>query len=86
LSQTAANHSPLLLGLEQNYYEILDKDNVEVVNINEKNGTPIEKFTEKGIVTDGKEREFDIIVLATGFDVVSVFANLLFMDFANDRG
>lgn len=57
--------------LEQNYYEILDKDNVEVVNINEKNGTPIEKFTEKGIVTDGKEREFDIIVLATGFDVVS---------------
>lgn len=57
--------------LEQNYYEILDKDSVEVVNINEKNGTPIQKFTEKGIVTDGKEREFDIIVLATGFDVVS---------------
>lgn len=60
--------------LEQNYYEILDKDTVEVVNINQKNGTPIEKFTEKGIVVDGKEREHDIIVLATGFDVVCNFA------------
>lgn len=58
--------------LEQNYYEILDKDTVEVVNINSKNGTPIERFTEKGIVAGGKEREHDIIVLATGFDVVSV--------------
>ena len=57
--------------ISQNYYEILDKDTVEVVSINEETGTPIEKFTEKGIVTDGKEREFDIIVLATGFDVVT---------------
>jgi cation diffusion facilitator CzcD-associated flavoprotein CzcO len=59
--------------LEQNYYEILDQDNVEVVNINEKTGgTPITEFTEKGIKTsDGKEREFDVIGLATGFDVVT---------------
>lgn len=56
--------------LEQNYYEILDKDNVDIVNINEENGTPIEKYTETGIVANGKEREHDIIVLATGFDVV----------------
>lgn len=51
--------------LEQNYYEVLDRDNVSIVNINEKNGTPIERFTEKGIVADGKEVEFDIIALAT---------------------
>ena len=57
--------------LEQNYYEVLDKDSVEIININSKGGTPIEKFTETGIVVDGKEREHDIIVLATGFDVVS---------------
>lgn len=50
---------------------MLDKPTTDIVNINEKNGTPIQKFTEKGIVTDGKEREFDIIVLATGFDVVT---------------
>lgn len=58
--------------LEQNYYEVLDRDNVELVNINEKTGTPITAFTEKGIKTsDGKERDFDIIGLATGFDVVT---------------
>jgi cation diffusion facilitator CzcD-associated flavoprotein CzcO len=57
--------------LEQNYYEVLDRDNVSIVNINEQNGTPIEKFTEKGIVANGEEREFDIIALATGFDVVT---------------
>lgn len=59
--------------LEQTYYEVLDRDNVAIVNINEKNGTPIEKFTEKGIVAGGQEKEFDIICLATGFDVVSGF-------------
>ncbi|KAK3680349.1 hypothetical protein LTR37_021309 [Vermiconidia calcicola] len=57
--------------LEQNYYETLDKPNVEIVDINVNDGTPIEKFTEKGIVSGGKEHEFDIIVLATGFDVVT---------------
>lgn len=57
--------------LEQTYYEVLDRDNVDIIDINEKNGTPIQKFTEKGIVTDGVEKEFDIIALATGFDVVT---------------
>ncbi|KAF2213457.1 hypothetical protein CERZMDRAFT_58188 [Cercospora zeae-maydis SCOH1-5] len=57
--------------LEQNYYEVLDRDNVRIVNINEQNGTPIERFTEKGIVANGEEIEFDIIGLATGFDVVT---------------
>ena len=57
--------------LEQNYYETLDKDNVEVVDISP-SGTPIMAFTKNGIKTsDGKEREYDIIVLATGFDVVT---------------
>ena len=59
--------------LEQNYYEVLNRDNVGIVNINpETNGTPIKEFTEKGIITtDGEEREYDIIALATGFDVVT---------------
>ena len=64
--------------LEQNYFEVLDQDNVEIVSINEKTGTPIQEFTEKGIVSGGKEREFDIIALATGFDVVSFFIVLIF--------
>lgn len=58
--------------LEQNYYEVLDRDNVAIVDINEEVGTPIKEFTERGIITsDGKEHEFDIISLATGFDVVT---------------
>lgn len=60
--------------LEQNYYEVLSRDNVDIVNINPetKYGNPIKEFTEKGIVTaDGVEREYDIIALATGFDVVT---------------
>ena len=55
--------------LEQNYYEVLDQDNVEIVDLNK---TPIKEFVEKGIVTsDGKLREFDVIAIATGFDIVT---------------
>lgn len=52
--------------LEQNYYEQYNRDTVHLVDINE---NPIETFTERGIRTaDGVEHEFDIIVLATGYD------------------
>ncbi|RDL30701.1 uncharacterized protein BP5553_10046 [Venustampulla echinocandica] len=55
--------------LEQRYYEVYNQDNVDIINIKE---NPIDTFTEKGIRTaDGKEREFDIIILATGFDSVT---------------
>jgi cation diffusion facilitator CzcD-associated flavoprotein CzcO len=55
--------------LEQNFYEMMDKAENDVVNVKE---TPITEFTETGIVTsDGKLREFDIIALATGFDSVT---------------
>lgn len=52
--------------LEQDYYECLDQDNVDVVDLK---ANPITRFTEKGIISqDGIEREFDTVVLATGFD------------------
>jgi acetone monooxygenase (methyl acetate-forming) len=52
--------------LETNYYEVYDRDNVELVDVNE---TPIERLTEHGVQTaDGKVHEIDILVLATGFD------------------
>ncbi|KAH7139387.1 cyclopentanone 1,2-monooxygenase [Dendryphion nanum] len=55
--------------LEQNYYEMLDKPENEVVDIKK---TPITEVTETGIKTDdGKLREFDVIALATGFDSVT---------------
>jgi cation diffusion facilitator CzcD-associated flavoprotein CzcO len=52
--------------LEQDYYESLDRDNVTIINLQD-NG--LSHFTERGIVTeDGKEREYDIVILATGYD------------------
>jgi cation diffusion facilitator CzcD-associated flavoprotein CzcO len=55
--------------LEQNYYEMLDKPENDVVDIKK---TPIVEVTETGIKTeDGMHREFDVIALATGFDSVT---------------
>jgi cation diffusion facilitator CzcD-associated flavoprotein CzcO len=55
--------------LEQDYYECLDQDNVDIVNLK---ANPIQEFTEKGIIgQDGLEREFDTIVMATGFDAMT---------------
>lgn len=54
--------------LEQNFYEVIQQDNVDVVDLKTES---IVSFTEKGIQTSKGEYEFDIIVLATGFDAVS---------------
>lgn len=55
--------------LEQWYYDIFDQDNVELVNLRK---NPIDHVVANGIVTaDGQERDFDILVLATGFDSVT---------------
>ena len=51
--------------LETNYFEAYNRDNVTLVDLNE---TPIECITPTGIRTSDGEREFDIIVYATGFD------------------
>lgn len=58
--------------LEQNYYEQFNRPNVDVVDISLKSGTKIEEFTETGIKTsDGKHYEFDVIAIATGFDITT---------------
>ncbi|TVY36538.1 Baeyer-Villiger monooxygenase [Lachnellula subtilissima] len=55
--------------LEQDYYERLDQDNVDIVDLK---ANPIQEFTEKGIISqDGVEREFDTIIMATGFDAMT---------------
>lgn len=52
--------------LHQTYYEVMDQSNVSIIPVRE---NPIERFTAAGIRTaDGVEHEFDIIVLATGYD------------------
>jgi cation diffusion facilitator CzcD-associated flavoprotein CzcO len=56
------------LPLETFYYEVYNRDNVELVDITE---TPIERITPKGIKTTAKDFEFDIIIYATGFDAIT---------------
>ena len=51
--------------LENGYYEAFNRDNVDVIDVRH---TPIERFTENGLVVDGKEYELDVVILATGFD------------------
>ena len=54
--------------METNYFEVYNQDNVELVDLTE---TPIEAITESGIRTSDQEREFDLIIYATGFDAVT---------------
>jgi cation diffusion facilitator CzcD-associated flavoprotein CzcO len=54
--------------LETGYYEAFNRDNVTLVDLRE---TPIEEITENGIRTAEGEHEFDVIVLATGFDAMT---------------
>jgi len=51
--------------LETKFYEVFNRDNVELVDLRE---TPIERITAKGIKTATAEYELDMIVFATGFD------------------
>ena len=51
--------------LDHGYFETYNRDNVKLVDINERE--PIVEFTETGIRTSKHDYEFDIIVLATGF-------------------
>ncbi|KAK9379981.1 FAD/NAD(P)-binding domain-protein [Kockiozyma suomiensis] len=54
--------------LEQNYYEQFNRPNVNVVDIN---AEPLVEFTAKGLKTTKNEYEFDLLILATGFDAVT---------------
>ncbi|MGH3743455.1 MAG: flavin-containing monooxygenase [Mycobacteriales bacterium] len=54
--------------LETRYYETYNRENVELVDLQE---TPIERITPKGVRTAAEEHDLDIIVYATGFDAVT---------------
>ena len=51
---------------ETNYYEAFNLPHVHLVDART---TPIVRITDKGIATTAQEYEFDVVVLATGFDV-----------------
>jgi cation diffusion facilitator CzcD-associated flavoprotein CzcO len=54
--------------LETGYYEVYNQPNVELIDLKE---DPIERFTETGIRSRSGDREFDVIVYATGYDAVT---------------
>lgn len=52
--------------LQTHYYDVMNQDNVEVVSVR---NNPIKTFTETGVeLADGTKKDFDAIVLATGYD------------------
>jgi len=69
------------LCVDTNYYETFNRDNVALVDIVDK---PIERLTQRGLLHDGTEHEFDAIVFATGFDAMT--GALLKMDIRGRDG
>ncbi|MGQ0618727.1 MAG: flavin-containing monooxygenase [Panacagrimonas sp.] len=55
--------------LDSDYFETFNRDNVLLVDAAIDGG--IEEITGKGILSGGKEYEFDILVFATGFDAMT---------------
>lgn len=56
------------LCVDTGYYEAFNRDNVELVDLNE---TPIEQVTADGVRTSARLHELDSLVLATGFDAMT---------------
>ena len=56
------------LPCESGYYEVYNRDNVLLVDVNK---APIQRITETGIQTADAHYEFDVIIYATGYDAVT---------------
>jgi cation diffusion facilitator CzcD-associated flavoprotein CzcO len=54
--------------LETSYYEVYNRDNVHLVNLQD---TPIDRITPEGIRTTAACYAFDAIIYATGFDAIT---------------
>ncbi len=62
------------LCLDSNYFETYNKENVSLIDIS---NHPIQKITEKGLVSNDVEYEFDDLVFATGFDAMTGAVNAI---------
>lgn len=67
--------------LEQTYYDSFNQDNVTLVDLR---ATPIERITGNGLKTSDGDYEFDILVMATGFDAVT--GGLTAIDIRGSKG
>jgi cation diffusion facilitator CzcD-associated flavoprotein CzcO len=53
---------------EEGYYAAFNRDNVQLVDVK---ADPIEGFTASGIKTQDHDFELDVVIFATGFDIVT---------------
>ena len=56
------------LSPETNYLEAFNQPNVELIDLHEE---PIKRFTPTGILVGEREIELDVVIFATGFDVMT---------------
>ena len=54
--------------METGYFEAYNRDNVRLVSLLD---TPIERITKTGLQTSEESFDFDVLVYATGFDVMT---------------
>jgi cyclohexanone monooxygenase len=54
--------------VDTNYFETYNRDNVSLVDLR---AFPLKEITPTGVCTADGEREFDVIVFATGFDAIT---------------
>ncbi len=53
---------------DNGYFEAFNQPNVHLVDVSTH---PIDRLTAKGLITNGKEYEFDAIIFATGYDALT---------------
>ncbi|MFP6838142.1 MAG: NAD(P)/FAD-dependent oxidoreductase [Pseudohongiellaceae bacterium] len=56
------------LCVDSDYYQTFNRDNVSLIDVN---ACPIERITSAGIKTANQEYEFDVMIMATGFDAMT---------------
>ena len=66
---------------EKNYYEIFNRDNIDLVDLR---ATPVTRITPTGVETTAGSHELDILIYATGFQ--SLTGALLRMDIRGENG
>ena len=54
--------------LEQHYYDVYNEPNVQIVDLL---ASPMERVTPRGVKTNDREVDVDILVVATGFDCLT---------------
>ncbi|MGE0419149.1 MAG: flavin-containing monooxygenase [Acetobacteraceae bacterium] len=54
--------------VDTNYYETYNLPHVHLIDVRD---APIQEITSNGLITGGKEYEFDVLVYATGFDAMT---------------